>query len=124
MVETGGAELTIHDDLTFEAAPDRVSRLFENLVRNAIEHGGPDVTVTVGVLDDRGGIYVADNGIGIPPEERENVFTAGYTTSETGTGLGLAIVGEIASAHGWAIRVTESAAGGTRFEIKDIALIE
>jgi signal transduction histidine kinase len=124
MVETDGAELTIEDDLTFEADPDRVNRLFENLFRNAIEHGGPDVTVTVGVLDDRRGIYVADNGVGIPPEERENVFTAGYTTSETGTGLGLAIVAEIASAHGWAIRVTESAAGGTRFEIEDIALIE
>lgn len=54
MVETGDAELTIEDDLTFEADSDRLDRLFENLFRNAIHHGGSDVTVTIGVLDDRG----------------------------------------------------------------------
>ncbi len=123
MVETGEAALTITDDLTFEANPSRVKRLFENLFRNAIDHGGPDVTVTVGALDDQTGFFVADDGPGIPEAERPNVFDAGYTTSETGTGFGLAIVAEIAAAHGWEIRLTESSAGGARFEIVDVDLV-
>lgn len=49
MVETGDGELVIADDITFEANPERVKRLFENLFRNAIEHGGTDVTVSIGI---------------------------------------------------------------------------
>jgi len=124
MVETGDAELTLDGDLTFEANPDRVKRLFENLFRNAIDHGNPDVTVTVGGLDDQSGFYVADDGPGIPPAERADVFEAGYTTSEAGTGFGLAIVADIVAAHGWEIQVTESENGGARFEITGVTLVE
>jgi signal transduction histidine kinase len=45
------------------------------------------------------------------------VFGGGYSTAETGTGFGLAIVSEIVDAHGWTVSVTESEAGGARFEI-------
>jgi signal transduction histidine kinase len=76
------------------------------------------VTVRVGRLDDREGFYVADDGPGIPPAERGSVFEQGYTSQEEGTGLGLAIVERIADAHGWAVAVTESDAGGSRFEIR------
>ncbi|WP_123539401.1 sensor histidine kinase [Halosimplex salinum] len=124
MVETGEAKITVTSDLTFEANPDRLKRLFENLFRNAIEHGGTDVTVTVGALDDEAGFFVADDGPGIPGTERNNVFGAGYTTSETGTGFGLAIVDDIAAAHGWEIRIIESAAGGARFEVVDVDIVE
>jgi signal transduction histidine kinase len=124
MVETGEAEITITSDLVFEADPDRVKRLFENLFRNAIDHGGSDVTITVGALDDQAGFYVADDGPGIPEPERTSVFEAGYTTSKTGTGFGLAVVGEIATAHGWKIRITESTGGGARFEIVDVDLVK
>ena len=57
-----------------------------------------------------------DDGPGIPEGEREQIFEFGYT-NDGGTGLGLAIVREIARAHGWEVRATESAAGGARFEI-------
>jgi signal transduction histidine kinase len=124
MVATGDAELTLDDDLTFEANPDRVKRLFENLFRNAIDHGSPDVTVTVGRLSDPPGFYVADNGPGIPPAERSDVFEAGYTTSEAGTGFGLAIVADIVAAHRWDIHVTESEDGGARFEITGVTLVK
>lgn len=77
----------------------------------------PGVTVRVGELDDPGGFYVADDGSGIDPDQRERIFDDGYTTSQSGTGLGLAIVENIAAAHGWAVRVTESAEGGARFEV-------
>ncbi|WP_136718362.1 sensor histidine kinase [Halorientalis salina] len=120
MVETQAANVTIDGDLTFEANPDRLKRLFENLFRNAVEHGGSDVTVTVGPLADRTGFYIADDGPGIPAAERDHVFEPGHTTSETGTGFGLAIVADIVAAHGWDVRVTDSAAGGARFEITGV----
>ena len=66
------------------------------------------------------GFYVEDDGPGIPEGERERVFEDGYSTVEGGTGFGLNIVREIARAHGWEVRVTESAAGGARFEISGV----
>ena len=123
MVETGTAELRLAEDLTFTADETRLQRLFENLFRNALDHGGPDVTVTVGVLPDRSGFYVSDDGPGIPEDERESVLEPGYTTHEEGTGFGLAIVSEVVTAHGWEIQVTESDAGGARFEIRGVEII-
>jgi signal transduction histidine kinase len=93
-------------------------------VRNAIEHAGEGVTVTVGELEDGDGFYIADDGEGIPEEEREEVFDTGYSTSEDGTGFGLSIVEEIVTAHGWSIDVTESKDGGARFEISGVEMLE
>jgi len=106
---------------TIEADDDRLQQLLENLLSNAIEHGGPDVTVTVGRLDD--GFCVEDDGPGIPRDDREEVFTAGYTTAEEGTGFGLRIVKQVADAHGWDISVTDGAAGGARFEITGVGFV-
>jgi len=64
------------------------------------------------------GFYVADDGPGIDPAERESVFEWGYTTGRDGTGLGLAIVRRIAEAHGWSVSATGSAARGARFEVR------
>ena len=104
---------------TIEADDDRLYQLLENLFRNALDHGGEDVVVTVGTVND--GFYIEDNGPGIPEAEREDVFNAGYSTKETGTGFGLNIVEQIAEAHGWEISVTEGADGGARFEISGVA---
>ena len=120
VVETTGAELVTEDDLTLIADVDRLQQLLENLFRNAIEHGSGDVTIRVGTIDGDDGFYVADDGPGIPPEDREQVFESGYTTADEGTGFGLAIVKEIADAHGWIITITESADGGAQFEIRGV----
>ena len=130
-VESGAATLDIGDLGELKADADRLQRLFENLFRNAVEHGSASppshtqedtvehssrgVSVRVGRLED--GFFVADDGPGIPEAERERVFESGYSTGE-GTGLGLAIVRSIAEAHGWQVVVTESDAGGTRVEIR------
>ena len=117
-VDTKDATLDCEWDGSIEADRSRLSRLLENCFRNAIEHAGADATVRVLPLDDgRTGFAIEDDGPGIPLEEREAVFDRGYTTSDEGTGFGLSIVGEIADAHGWSIRATESDAGGARFEI-------
>ncbi|WP_049980003.1 PAS domain S-box protein [Halolamina rubra] len=99
------------------ADPSRLAQLFENLFRNAVEHAGPGVTVTVGDLDD--GFYVADDGVGIREAERDSVFETGYTTGD-GTGFGLAIVEQVADAHGWSVSVAESENGGARFEFTGV----
>jgi signal transduction histidine kinase len=76
---------------------------------------GGGLTVAVGDLED-GGFYVADDGVGVPPDERSNVFEPGYTERSDNTGFGLSIVAEIAEAHGWELDLVESTDGGARFE--------
>jgi len=82
----------------------------------------PTVTITVGDLPDS--FYVADDGPGIPESEQDVVFQAGHTTHADGTGFGLSIVERIAEAHGWMVTVTESDAGGARFEITGVTLVD
>jgi len=119
MVDHKNAALVVDDDLTFAVDPDRLQQLFENLFRNAIEHGGDDVTIRVGAIENNG-FYVEDDGPGIPEEKREAVFDSGFTTNRDGTGFGLAIVKEIVEAHGWTVSVADSDEGGARFEVTDI----
>jgi len=118
-VETGDSTLDIAADVTLSADKERLIQALENLFRNAVEHSNGPVSVRVG-HDDRG-FFVADDGPGIPPEQRETIFEQGVSHSETGTGYGLAIVTDIVEAHGWDIRVTDSATGGARFEIDGVA---
>jgi signal transduction histidine kinase len=117
-VETGDATLQTKASRTIRADPSRLAQLFENLMRNAIEHTNQDVTVTVGELAD--GFYVEDNGSGIPEDSRDDVFEAGHTTADEGTRFGLSIVKEVAEAHGWDISITEGSEGGARFEITNV----
>ena len=118
-VETAAASLTTDDDLTIEADANRCQQLIENLLRNSIEHVGDDVAIHVGRLP--GGFYIEDDGPGIDPEDRDEVFEAGYTTNPDGTGFGLNIVKEIAVAHGWNVAVTGGSDGGARFEFTGVA---
>jgi signal transduction histidine kinase len=115
-IDSAGGTVSVEDPPAVAADRERLQALFENLFRNAVEHAGDQPTVTVGATD--AGFYVADDGVGIPASERDDVFEHGYTTDDNGTGFGLSIVEEIASAHGWDVAVTESADGGARFEFE------
>jgi PAS domain S-box-containing protein len=114
------AQATLETDVSGAIPADRsrLRQMFENLYRNAVEHGGESVTIHVGETD--GGFYVADTGPGIPESKRDDIFEAGYSTGEQGTGFGLRIVKQIADAHGWAVTVTESEQGGARFDISGV----
>ena len=114
-VETADATLRLEADVTIRADDGRLGQLLGNLFRNAVDHGGTDVTVTISALES--GFAVEDDGPGIPTESRERVFETGYTTGDDGTGLGLNIVEQVVEAHGWSIAVTDGADGGARFEI-------
>jgi PAS domain S-box-containing protein len=122
-VNSPKTSLDVETSMTLSADEGRLRQLFENLFRNSVEHGSTNgqsesVTITVGELED--GFYVADDGVGIPSSEHDEVFESGYSTSANGTGFGLAIVDEIATAHGWDVDVTDSESGGARFEITDV----
>ena len=136
-VATAAATLVTETERTLEADRSRLQQLLENLFRNAVEHGstspdsqarrdavehaGEGVTVTVGDLPD--GFYVEDDGPGIPAEDRSRVFEAGYSTADDGTGFGLSIVEQVAEAHGWEVALTEGSEGGARFEVTGVTFV-
>jgi PAS domain S-box-containing protein len=119
-VKTSDATLSIKAESSITADPSQLQQLFENVFRNAVEHTDGDITVSVGELES--GYYIADSGPGIPVDEREKIFTTGYSTAASGTGLGLAIVSAIVQAHDWAINVVESEDGGTQIEITGVEM--
>ncbi|WP_017342670.1 hybrid sensor histidine kinase/response regulator [Halorubrum sp. T3] len=116
-VATGDASLDVEVDSTVDADRERLVQLLENLVRNAVDHGGDDVAVRVGELDSTAGFFVADDGPGIPEDLRDQVFEAGFTTASEGTGFGLSIVSRIAEAHGWSVEAVDGAEGA-RIEVR------
>jgi len=123
-------DVTAAEGAVVEGDRSRLLELLENLFRNSMDHARPtadqqpadggrvleDDHLTVRVETVEGGFAVEDDGEGIPAEERDQILEPGYTTAAEGTGLGLAIVTRIAEAHGWDVSVTESDAGGARFE--------
>lgn len=104
---------------------DRIVQVLDNLVGNAIKYtdGG---TVTVSLSADRDQIHlsVADEGRGIPEQDRETLFNAFYRTRDAnesavpGLGLGLYIVQELVTAHDGEIHIDEAPGGGARFNIE------
>lgn len=119
--EDATLEVETSETARVHATSAEMRPLLENLLRNAVVHGGPGVTVRVGTLED--GFYVADDGTGIPPGEREAVLQRGYTTSEEGSGTGLAIVSEIVERNNWSLEITESEEGGARFEFRGALVV-
>jgi len=119
-VDTADATLQVDGSTTVRADRDRLSHVFENLFRNAVEHGGRDVTVRVDLLAGGNGFSVEDDGVGIPEADFDRVRETGVTSSNDGTGFGLAIVDRIVEAHGWEMRIGEGSEGGARFDISDV----
>lgn len=112
----GDIELRIDDSLPkLEADPTQLRQLLANLFQNAIQHGDTVSTITIGPLPD--GFFIEDDGTGIPPDDQDTVFDAGYSTSADGTGFGLRIVELVVKAHKWDVTLTSGSDGGARFEL-------
>lgn len=117
------ASLDIEGSITVEGSRSQLRQLIDNLLRNAIEHGGDDVTVTVSQRHEGDGFFLADDGPGLV-DDHQRIFERGYTTGPSGIGYGLTIVERIAEAHGWEITAGASEDGGARFDIIGAQLID
>ena len=116
--------LAVPPGTTTTGNPEDLSRMFRNLLDNAVRYARHRVLVTVRITGaarpDGVVVEIADDGPGIPAEERERVFgrfvrlDASREQASGSAGLGLAIAREIATAHGATIVLTEAPGGGTR----------
>jgi nitrogen fixation/metabolism regulation signal transduction histidine kinase len=110
---------------TLEVAVDAelLDQALINLVRNAIEAlrdapAGEIILSAYRESDGRIVISVADNGPGIPPEQREKIFVPFFTTKRQGSGIGLTLVRQIAAAHGASVDVGETTGGGATVRMR------
>jgi signal transduction histidine kinase len=119
ITEVEGAR-RVYDELTVTVdvpgvdvrGDDALGAVFEHLLRNAVEHndvGDPTVDVTGEVVGTRAAVRVADDGPGIPLDERAALFERGKHGE---SGLGLYVVHALARRYGGSVEVTESDAGG------------
>ena len=115
----------VPDDVTIKVDPDQLARVLVNLMKNAREAletthdraADPKVTVSYAAGTDNYTISVSDNGPGLPPRARENLFVAFEGSAKAGgTGLGLAIARELVAAHGGKLDFLPLDPG-TRFDI-------
>ncbi|MYL23123.1 PhnD/SsuA/transferrin family substrate-binding protein [Halomonas alkaliantarctica] len=129
-IEQANAKITVTGEWpTVHASPDEMTRLFQNLISNALKYRSPDsnavdVTLDSKALADRQQwqISVTDNGIGIAPDQIERlfkVFQRLHTREQyEGTGVGLAVCRKIVERHGGQIWVESEGEGkGSRFTL-------
>lgn len=119
----GGAEITVEaDDAgTVWGWPAGLRLAVDNLVRNAVTHGGATrVLLTASRHGEYLTIVVDDNGRGLPADEHRKVlgrFARGSTAAPGGSGLGLALVAQQAALHGGAIELSDGPLGGLRAQL-------
>jgi signal transduction histidine kinase len=97
---------------------ENASIIFSNLADNAMRHGSTRLDLSALREEDRLAVEVSDDGEGVSPNNRAQIFDSFFTTRRDsgGTGMGLAIVRAILEAHGGAIRLIDSEVG-TAFEL-------
>jgi len=126
-IEESDAELTVESLPTVVADETQLVQLFQNLVGNAVEHGGdspPRIRVAAERGDGEWAFSVSDDGVGIDPDDAGHVFEMFNDLDgggETGTGIGLAICEKIVERHDGRIWVESDPGEGAtfRFTIPD-----
>jgi two-component system sensor histidine kinase GlrK len=113
------------EDITLVADRGKIRLILENLVSNAVKYSPKGGTIHVRARAAGGQLIldVADNGPGIPPEDRGHIFDAFYTgraartSAVKGTGIGLSVVLEFVSAHHGTVEIVDGEFPGAHFRI-------
>lgn len=105
---------------TFEVNPGRAEQLLDNLVGNALRHGDrDDITITLEAdrRDEEIALRVADDGVGIAPNDREDVFRLFHRSqgqsATNGSGVGLTLVRRIAESYGGTVELEDVERGAS-----------
>jgi len=97
--------------------PEHLERALLNIIKNAFEAGSNRVYLTVYRKDAELVFEIADDGPGIPSEEKEKIFEPFYSSKAKGTGLGLSLVLQIIEAHGGRVEVDSHQPHGAVFRL-------
>jgi signal transduction histidine kinase len=111
------------EPLTIEADEQLLRQALFNLLLNAIQAVGPGGHIQfVARKDsaDEAEMEIRDDGPGVPPEQRQEIFKPYFTTHQKGTGLGLAVVQQIVLAHGWEIQCLANDPRGAVFRLRHL----
>lgn len=116
----------LEENFTVEADERLLRQALFNLLLNAIQAVEPGGEICV--VAARQGVSelfldVRDNGPGVPPEHRTEIFKPYFTTQKKGTGLGLAVVQQIVLAHGWEIACLPNEPRGAIFRLSHLRLV-
>ena len=107
----------IAPDIVINGDPQLLTQLVANLVENALRHGGEKAHISMSLSEEGGAVsaVVADNGPGVPANERSRVLRRFYrldaSRSTPGSGLGLALVAAIAELHGATLSLSNNCPG-------------
>jgi two-component system osmolarity sensor histidine kinase EnvZ len=121
--EGHSVSLTAESDLTLPLRQHAIKRCLINLVANATRHAA-QVAITAGRRGQAIEVLIDDDGPGIPPEQREEVFKPFYRLDPSrnpatgGVGLGLTIARDVVSGHGGSVQLDNSPLGGLRARIR------
>jgi len=110
-------------DLALDADPDLLAQVVINLLHNAAQAmegktEAPRIALRLEAAADGARIEVEDDGPGVPPSLRQDVFLPFFTTRAKGTGVGLNLARQIVVAHGGTIDIADGADGGALFRIR------
>ena len=117
-VEVGG------DPLAIEADEQLLRQVLFNLLLNSIQAAGENGKIEI-VVQRRASeavLEIRDDGPGVPPERRQEIFKPYFTTHQKGTGLGLAVVQQIVLAHGWEIACLANEPRGAIFRVTHLKI--
>jgi signal transduction histidine kinase len=111
-------EDAIPPELAIVADRDQLYRVFLNLARNAVEAGAHRLRFSAAREGGTIAIEIADDGPGLPPKARENLFRPFFGSARPGgSGLGLAIARELVRAHGGELTLASTTGAGTTFRL-------
>ena len=126
LAERKGQQLTVQlpvGDCQVNADPTRIEQVILNLLANAVKYTPPSghISLTVNQGESETAVSVADDGPGVPEEDRERIFERFYRSqqdaanSASGTGLGLPIARMLVELHGGRLWLEDAPAGGSVF---------